>query len=60
MTTKYLSIAETAARLGVSQATVARWVRSGRLTKFRLGGRVLFSANEVESLTNPLPDGSCA
>lgn len=57
MTTKYLNPAETAARLGVSQATVTRWARAGRLTRLRRGGRVFFAADQVDALASPQPDG---
>ncbi len=55
-TTDYLTPGETAARLKVSPTTVSRWTRSGRLTRYRLGGRVYFSLIQVESLASPRPD----
>ncbi len=46
--TNTLSVAEAAARLGVSRYTVRSWVRQRRLEHYRLGRRVVISQAEVE------------
>ncbi|HUZ03270.1 MAG TPA: helix-turn-helix domain-containing protein [Thermomicrobiaceae bacterium] len=49
-----LTIKEAAARLKVSTMTLSRWIKAGRLTKYRLGARaVRLRRSEVEALHSP-------
>ena len=41
---------ETAVLLGISYATVFRWIKSGRLIPVRIGSRTLIPKSEVERL----------
>ena len=45
--TKMLSIAETAARLGVSIKTVRRWIEAGQLHIHRLGRRITITEEDL-------------
>jgi excisionase family DNA binding protein len=49
---RYLTVAQVASIMGVSQATVRRWARDGRLTKYNVNGlqSVRFAESEVRSL----------
>lgn len=45
----YLTRRETAARLRISLATLAEWVKKSRINAYKIGGRVLFRESEVET-----------
>ena len=56
-----LSVREAAEVLGVSQKTVYRWIKDGRVQSHRLGGQYLLERSEVNNLVirdglRPLPD----
>lgn len=56
-----LSVREAAGALGVSQKTVYRWIKDGRLPSHRLGGQHFLERSEVNDLVireglAPLPD----
>lgn len=56
-----LSVREAAEVLGVSQKTVYRWIKDGRVQSHRLGGQYLLERSEVNNLVirdglGPLPD----
>ena len=58
-----LSVREAAEALGVSQKTVYRWIKDGRIPSHRLGGQHFLERSEVNNLVireglGPLPDGS--
>jgi PTS system nitrogen regulatory IIA component len=55
------SVREAAEALGVSQKTVYRWIKDGRVQSHRLGGQHLLDRSEVNNLVirdglRPLPD----
>jgi len=52
---KVISVAEAAERLGVSDRTIRRWIREGRLKPYRVMGdaRRFVAADEVEALREP-------
>jgi len=52
---KVISVAEAAERLSVSDRTIRRWIREGRLKPYRVMGdaRRFVSADEVEALREP-------
>jgi len=56
--TEYVTVAETAAMTGVNRHTVDRWVREGRLVRYKVPGRVStrFKRADVEALSAPKPD----
>ena len=47
--TRRANIREAAEVLGVSVATIYRWVSDGRLDHYRLGGRILFSPDHLDN-----------
>jgi PTS system nitrogen regulatory IIA component len=58
-----LSVREAAEALGVSQKTVYRWIKDGRLPSHRLGGQHLLERSEVNNLVireglSPLPEAA--
>jgi nitrogen PTS system EIIA component len=58
-----LSVREAADALGVSQKTVYRWIKDGRLPSHRLGAQHFLERSEVNNLVireglGPLPDGA--
>lgn len=50
--TQYLTIADTAQLLGVTERTVGRLAKKGLLTKNKVKGRVYFNAQEVTQLND--------
>jgi len=55
---QYLSKKEVAERLGISFPTINRLERSGRLVGYRIGRRVLFKPEEVDSALNQRRHGN--
>lgn len=49
MTTAFLSVPEAAARVRVSASTIRWWLTSGRLPRFKAGGRTLIAESDLES-----------
>ena len=47
---KYLTIAETAEKNGVSQSTLYRWSRLGYLPKVKLGGKSFYRESDIIKL----------
>ena len=47
---KYLTIAETSEKYGVSQSTLYRWSRLGYLPKVKLGGKSFYRENDIINL----------
>ena len=47
---KYLTIAETVEKYGVSQSTLYRWSRLGYLPKVKLGGKSFYRENDIINL----------
>jgi excisionase family DNA binding protein len=47
--TSYLSVPEAAAQVRVSPWTIRWWLTSGRLTRFKAGGRTLIAASDLEA-----------
>lgn len=47
---KLLTPAEVAVTFGVTEATVLRWHREGRLASVKIGQQVRFTAEAVDSL----------
>lgn len=45
-----MSPAEAAARLGVSEATIRRWIAGGELPARRIGGRVLIGRGAIDAI----------
>lgn len=50
MTQKLLSTGKAAARLGVTNQTVRRWIEAGRLKAYRYGAHYRIDAIEVDRL----------
>jgi excisionase family DNA binding protein len=48
-----LDIPETARLLGVSERTIRRWLRAGRLTGYRIGGRIRIARSAVREVRTP-------
>jgi excisionase family DNA binding protein len=48
-----LDIPETARLLGVSERTIRRWLRAGRLTGYRVGGRIRIARSAVREVRAP-------
>ena len=49
---KYLTIAETSEKYGVSQSTLYRWSRLGYLPKHKLGGKSFYRESDIIKLLN--------
>jgi excisionase family DNA binding protein len=47
---KYLTIAETAKKYGVSESTLYRWTRIGYLPKVKLGGKSFYRESDIIKL----------
>ncbi len=45
-----ISVSDTAARLGICEDTVRRWIASGALPATKIGGRVLIGRSAVDAL----------
>ncbi len=53
--TRYLTVADAAARLRVSRPTVWRWIDSGRLPAFRVGARsIRIREEDIERVVEPV------
>jgi excisionase family DNA binding protein len=48
-TSEYLTRGETAKLLSITLPTIDSWIKSGRLTGYRLGRKVRLKANEVDA-----------
>ena len=56
--TRYLTVAEAAARLRVSRPTVWRWIDSGRLPAYRIGARsIRIREEDIDKVVEPTPTG---
>ena len=52
----YESVANAAARVGVSTKTVRRWIASGQLAGYRVGARLLrVDPDDVDQMLTPIP-----
>lgn len=47
---KYLTIAETAKKYGISESTLYRWSKIGYLPKVKLGGKSFYSESDIIKL----------
>lgn len=47
---KYFTVAETAERLNLSEQTIRRWIREGRLKAAKLGRSYMVSIDSIKSL----------
>jgi len=55
----YESVANAAARVGVSTKTVRRWIASGQLAGYRVGARLLrVDPDDVDRMLTPIPTAS--
>ncbi|GAB2667361.1 excisionase family DNA-binding protein [Barrientosiimonas humi] len=55
---RWLTQAEAAEQLGVTDRTIRKFIATGRLTGYRLGARaVRVDAGELETLLSPIPTG---
>lgn len=50
----YLTIAEAAAKIGVSHSTTARYIRKGELAAIDLGGQKLVAESAAKGFVKPL------
>jgi excisionase family DNA binding protein len=48
-----LDVAQTAERLGVSERTIRRWLRDGRLVSYKVGGRIRIPERAVRDAAAP-------
>lgn len=56
-----VSIAEAAARLGVSPKTIRRWIAAGRVTGFRAGPRLLrVDVADLDAVLRVVPTGDAS
>lgn len=54
--TRYVSLEAVAEQLDVTVNTVRNWIKSGRLTGYRVGPRVVrVDAAQIEQLIQPMP-----
>lgn len=53
---EYLSPEEASSMLGVSRRTIERYVKEGRIQRYRRGVRVLFKRSDVERLRQQLDE----
>ena len=49
---KYLTIAETAKKYGISESTLYRWSRIGYFPKIKLGGKSFYRESDIIKLLN--------
>jgi excisionase family DNA binding protein len=52
---KYLTVAEAAQIARVDPRTIRRWYREGKLTRYRIEGRVLIDEAELNWKIAPVP-----
>lgn len=45
--TNYLTVSQAAERLQVAKSTLHRWASTGKLNRYRIGGRVYFLESEL-------------
>ncbi len=59
MAQEYLSVDEAATELGVSRATLYKWIKRNEIGTFRIVGdrRTLMRRADVEKLKEPVPIG---
>lgn len=55
MERSYITVNEAAGRAKVDPKTVRRWYREGKLTKYKIEGRVLIDTRELEQKISPAP-----
>ena len=48
-----MDVAATARQLGVSERTIRRWLRDGRLSGYRVGGRIRIPASSLREARAP-------
>jgi excisionase family DNA binding protein len=59
MPASFASISDIAARYGVSQRTVRRWIARGLIEAYRVGPRLLrVDPDEVDALLRKIPAGA--
>lgn len=52
----FLTVAEAMEHAGVSRATINRWFREGRLTRYKRAGRTLADRAELDEILRPKPE----
>jgi len=53
MKKKYLTVGQVAEQLDVHPNTVRRWLESGKLQAYRMGGRILVLRQDVDEFIQP-------
>ena len=54
---KWVTVKEAAAYLKVSQMTLFRWMKSGKLTHYKMGSSVRFTKDDLDALAQPSKAG---
>lgn len=54
----YMTVKQVAEAAHVEPNTVYRWLAAGKMTKYKIEGRVLLDAAEVEARITPEPVGA--
>ena len=54
----YMTVRQVAEAAHVKPNTVYRWITAGKFTKYKIEGRVLLDAAEVEARITPQPVGA--
>lgn len=53
----HITVAEAVKRAGVSRETIYRWLREGRLTRYkRAANRTVIDPNELDEILRPKPE----
>lgn len=56
MTSRYLTLAQTAELLSVDTVTIRRWISQGKLRGYRIGGRMIrIKQEDLDQFVRPIP-----
>ncbi len=57
MIDNYLSVEEVLSQLGISRATLHRWMNEGKLKYYKLGRKTLYKPEDIAALIVPASGG---